>query len=212
MTRPVVALALLAAFLGVTFGLRALRHHRATGSTGFRGISGRVGSAQWTGGVLFVAGLVFAAIGPIVELARAESFDAGGRDLFGLGLMIVSAAGVWWAQSSMGASWRVGVDASERTELVMAGPFRWVRNPIFSFVLLATGGLVVYLPNAWTLAALVSLAIAVELQVRFAEEPYLRRVHGERYAEYCRRVGRFVPGIGRALDSRGAPYDRKEHD
>lgn len=209
MTRPVVALVLLIAFVAVTFGLRALRHHRATGSTGFRGISGRVGSAEWSGGVLFAAGLALAVAGPLVELARPEKVALGARDLAGLALMILAGAGVWWAQSCMGTSWRIGVDANERTELVVSGPFRWIRNPIFSFILLAAVGLVVFLPNVWTLSALACLAIAVELQVRFAEEPYLRRVHGERYAEYCRRVGRFVPGIGRVLDSGGAPYDKK---
>jgi protein-S-isoprenylcysteine O-methyltransferase Ste14 len=47
------------------------------------------------------------------------------------------------------------------------------------------------------LAGLVTLWIALELQVRVVEEPYLRRVHGHAFAEYARRVGRFVPGLGR---------------
>jgi protein-S-isoprenylcysteine O-methyltransferase Ste14 len=40
------------------------------------------------------------------------------------------------------------------------------------------------------------LVVAIELQVRFVEEPYLVRTHGESYRAYCRRVGRFVPGLG----------------
>ena len=39
--------------------------------------------------------------------------------------------------------------------------------------------------------------VALELQTRLVEEPYLRRVHGAAYEEYARRVGRFVPGVGR---------------
>jgi protein-S-isoprenylcysteine O-methyltransferase Ste14 len=35
------------------------------------------------------------------------------------------------------------------------------------------------------------------LQVRAVEEPYLLSVHGDAYATYAARVGRFVPGVGR---------------
>jgi protein-S-isoprenylcysteine O-methyltransferase Ste14 len=41
------------------------------------------------------------------------------------------------------------------------------------------------------------LVVAIELQVRFVEEPYLLRVHRDASRDYTRSVGRFVPGIGR---------------
>ena len=44
-----------------------------------------------------------------------------------------------------------------------------------------------------SLIGLVALVVALELQVRFVEEPYLSTVHGEPYDQYCRGVGRFVP-------------------
>jgi protein-S-isoprenylcysteine O-methyltransferase Ste14 len=47
-----------------------------------------------------------------------------------------------------------------------------------------------------SVASFVCLLIAVELQVRFVEEPYLLRTHGQRYRDYASRVGRFVPGLG----------------
>ena len=43
------------------------------------------------------------------------------------------------------------------------------------------------------------LVAGVELQVRFVEEPYLARTHGDTYRDYCRRVGRFIPGVGHGL-------------
>ena len=46
-------------------------------------------------------------------------------------------------------------------------------------------------------AALIAFATAMEIQVRLVEEPYLQQVHGEDYARYASRTGRFVPGIGR---------------
>lgn len=198
MNRPVLALVLLALFVCVNFGLRTWWLWRTTGTTGFRGISG---SPEWIGGVLFVVGLVLALTAPLAELADVVGPLLPSRpswmDLAAAFLVAVGIAGTSWAQAAMGASWRIGVQQDEHTELVGRGPFRWVRNPIFSFMMLTAAGLALFLPNLLSVGAFVSLVLAVELQVRFAEEPYLRRTHGGSYLEYCRRVGRFVPGLGR---------------
>jgi protein-S-isoprenylcysteine O-methyltransferase Ste14 len=47
-----------------------------------------------------------------------------------------------------------------------------------------------------SVAAVALLVIALELQTRLVEEPYLLRSQGEPYAAYASRVGRFLPGIG----------------
>jgi hypothetical protein len=59
---PVVALALFAVFAALGFGWRSWEQRRRIGSTGFRGISGRLGSAEWFAGVGFVAALAAAVI------------------------------------------------------------------------------------------------------------------------------------------------------
>lgn len=200
MTRPVLALALLVLFYAVAFGLRTWQHLRATGSTGFRGVSGRPGSAEWLGGVLFVVGValsLFAAVGEACGWLSPLWQPGPWGATIGALLTLVGVASTYAAQVSMGSSWRIGVREDERTQLVADGPFAVVRNPIFACMLLTAGGLFVLLPNALSLAGLASLLVAVELQVRFVEEPYLLRAHGLRYREYARRVGRFVPGLGR---------------
>jgi protein-S-isoprenylcysteine O-methyltransferase Ste14 len=205
--RAVLALGLFAIFLGLNFGLRTLRHWRTTGSSGFRGISGRPGSAEWFGGVLFAIGLLLTPLAPLATLggwlpAPSPGLPEAGvaEELWvGLALAIVflGITGVSWAQLAMGASWRIGVREDERTELIQQGPFRWVRNPIFTFMVVAAAGLVLLVPHGLSVLAMLCLALAAQLQVRCAEEPYLRRAHGERYIAYCRRVGRFLPGLGR---------------
>jgi protein-S-isoprenylcysteine O-methyltransferase Ste14 len=75
-------------------------------------------------------------------------------------------------------------------ELVTGGPFALVRNPIFSAMVLAFLGLALLVPNAAALAGFVALVVALEVQVRLVEEPYLLRAHGARYADYAARVGR----------------------
>src|SRR5262249_20890865 len=83
-----------------------------------------------------------------------------------------------------------------RTALVAGGPFLWVRNPIYSSMLLAALGLALAAPNVLSVLALLALLVALELQVRLVEEPYLTRAHGRSYRDYASRTGRFVPGGG----------------
>jgi protein-S-isoprenylcysteine O-methyltransferase Ste14 len=101
------------------------------------------------------------------------------------------------AQLAMGDAWRIGVDPGERTELVTDGPFGLVRNPIYSALTPTVLGLVLMVPNVLAIAAIVALVVALELQVRFVEEPYLLQAHGDSYGDYAARVGRFFPGVGR---------------
>ena len=97
----------------------------------------------------------------------------------------------------MGTSWRIGVDHEERTDLVTSGPFALVRNPIFAAMIPTGLGLVLMVPSWVAIAGFAGLVLALEIQVRVVEEPYLLQAHGERYAAYASRVGRFVPGVGR---------------
>jgi protein-S-isoprenylcysteine O-methyltransferase Ste14 len=191
-----VALLLEVAFLVLAFGVRSALHHRRTGSFGFRGVSGRVFSAEWWGGVLFVAALILAGVAPVV--AAPAPVEAWRTIPFVLGLL-----GTLHAQRAMGVSWRIGVDDRERTTLIDRGPFRYVRNPIFTWMTFALVGLIVMVPNVWSLLALIAMVAAIELQVRRVEEPYLLRAHGAAYARYAARTGRFIPGLG-TIGSRAA--------
>jgi protein-S-isoprenylcysteine O-methyltransferase Ste14 len=198
---PLFALTGYALFLALAFGLRAVLHYRRTGTTGFIGLGGRPGSIEWSAGLLFAVALVGGATAPLGQLAGwLEPWD-GGRigTLHAIGAILtaVGIGGTLWAQLAMGDSWRVGVDPDARTDLVARGPFRWVRNPIYSWMTLASAGLVLVSPNALAAASLLALLIALEIQVRAVEEPYLERTHGDAYRRYAASTGRFLPGIGR---------------
>jgi protein-S-isoprenylcysteine O-methyltransferase Ste14 len=196
-----VAIVLYVLYLGLAFGLRSWIQRRRTGSTGFRGVNGRPGSAEWLGGVLFVVALVLGFAAPLLELAGAvgpiDALDGGAGHAAGIVLALGGIALTLYAQVAMGESWRIGVDERERTELVTDGPFALVRNPIFAAMLPTSLGLVLLVPSVVALAGLAALVAALELQTRAVEEPYLLRTHGDEYARYAARVGRFVPGVGR---------------
>ena len=196
-----LALVLYAVYLALAFGLRTVMQLRRTGSTGFHGVGGRPGSAEWLAGVGFVVALVLGVAAPVLALVDVvepiEALDAGWVNVTGAVIAILGIAATLYAQVAMGTSWRVGVDPAERTELVTTGPFAVVRNPIFAAMIPTALGLVLLVPSWVAIVGLVGLIVALELQVRVVEEPYLRRAQGHAYVEYASRVGRFFPGIGR---------------
>lgn len=196
------ALVLNAVALATAFGVRTWRHRRATGSTGFHGVSGRPGSPAWWGGVLFPAALVVDVVGLVAVATDPDAALAwmvrpavavAGLVLGVAGLVVVLAA-----QNQMGSSWRIGVDDADRTALVADGLFARVRNPVFTGMVMVVLGAALMAPTALTIASFCGLVAAVQIQVRVVEEPHLALVHGERYAAYTARVGRFLPGVGRA--------------
>ena len=185
-------------FLIVAFGWRTWLQIRQTGDSGFRGF-GQPG--ERLGGVLLVVGALLSLLAPVAELAgwlAPASF--GARTAVRVAGLLALVGGAWLtvlAQVQMGASWRIGVDPGERTALVAHGVFGWVRNPIFTGMLLAAVGLVLLVPNALSAAGALIVWIGLELHVRRVEEPHLLRVHGDHYRAYARSAGRFLPWLGR---------------
>ncbi|HEY8467621.1 MAG TPA: isoprenylcysteine carboxylmethyltransferase family protein [Solirubrobacterales bacterium] len=195
------ALVLYAVYMALAFGLRSYLMWRATGATGFKGISGKPGSLEWIAGALFIVALVVGVAAPVLALTGAAeplaALDEATLNWIGVALAVAGIAATLYAQVAMGESWRIGVDPGERTELVTSGPFAWVRNPIFAAMIPTGLGLALMVPNVPAIVGFAALVIALELQVRLVEEPYLLAQHGERYREYARRTGRFVPGVGK---------------
>jgi protein-S-isoprenylcysteine O-methyltransferase Ste14 len=198
---PGLALVLWALFGLIAIGGRVLLHRRRTGTSGVHGIGDHSRPIEWVGGTLFVGGIAVAIAGPVLELgSEIEPIEALERTwielaaiaVFGLGFALTILA-----QREMGASWRIGVDPNERTGLVTGGLFGSVRNPIYSGMVPAIVALAMLSPTFLALAGALAVAVGIEIQVRAVEEPHLLRSHGEAYASYAARVGRFVPGIGR---------------
>jgi len=197
----VVALVLYALYLTLAFGVRILIQVRHTGSTGFLGLAGSPGSAEWMAGVGFAVALFVGATAPLLALLDLveplDALDVAAIHAAGLVLAVAGIVATFYAQVAMGASWRIGVDPAERTQLVTGGPFGLVRNPIYAAMLPTALGLALLVPSWVALVGLAGLAIALELQVRVVEEPHLLDAHGEEFATYAARVGRFLPGVGR---------------
>src|SRR5690606_1148762 len=158
------------------FAGRTLVHRRRTGDSGFRWQ--RHDRTARVSGALFVAAVVVGTVGVTLAAFSVtglwDALDGTAVLVVGVGVFAAGCVLTLAAQSGMGTSWRIGVDPNERTELVTAGPFGWARNPIFTGMVIAAVGLALMAPTMLTLVAVILLVVAVEVQVRSVEEPYLR--------------------------------------
>lgn len=190
---PIVAIVGLALFVAVTFGLRTWLQVRATGASGFVGVRRGAGPTERIAAVAMV--LAYA----LVPVAVWIGVPLLGREIAVLGVVLVGlgVVGTFAAQVTMRDSWRIGVDPAARTRLVTDGLFRWVRNPIFTMMIVVSIGLALVCSTPLALALPLVLVAALEVQVRVVEEPYLVAVHGEAYRAWARHTGRFVPWLGR---------------
>ncbi|MCA1593967.1 MAG: isoprenylcysteine carboxylmethyltransferase family protein [Acidobacteria bacterium] len=89
-------------------------------------------------------------------------------------------------------------------ELVVKGPYRYVRNPMYVFVALTLCGEAIFFETA-RLLLYAALAVAFfHLFVVLYEEPTLRRKFGDSYARYCETVSRWLPGLPRGTGTKTA--------
>jgi protein-S-isoprenylcysteine O-methyltransferase Ste14 len=77
--------------------------------------------------------------------------------------------------------------------LVIRGPYRFVRNPMYIGAGLALAGAALFC-QSWALLVYTGLFLLVtHLFVVLYEEPTLRRTFGPQYEAYCRRIRRWCP-------------------
>jgi protein-S-isoprenylcysteine O-methyltransferase Ste14 len=94
----------------------------------------------------------------------------------------------------MGKNWRIGVVPSQSTDLVTGGLYARVRHPIYAlniFLMICSAVVVPTIP----MMAIGALHIGLILIKARNEERFLLEAHGQRYADYCRRTGRFFPRL-----------------
>jgi protein-S-isoprenylcysteine O-methyltransferase Ste14 len=78
------------------------------------------------------------------------------------------------------------------TTLVIAGPYRFTRNPMYVGMAALTVALGLFMKTWWPVLLLVPVLLIVRLFVIAPEERYLQRRFGDDYVRYMRRVRRWV--------------------
>jgi protein-S-isoprenylcysteine O-methyltransferase Ste14 len=78
------------------------------------------------------------------------------------------------------------------TALVITGPYRFTRNPMYVALAVLTAALGLFLDNWWPIALLVPVLFVVRAFVIAPEERYLKRRFGADYVAYTQRVRRWL--------------------
>ena len=79
--------------------------------------------------------------------------------------------------------------------LVVQGPYRRVRNPMYVGAAVALAAAALYYDSLALLAFTAGFLLVTHLFVLIYEEPALRRTFGEQYDAYCREVRRWLPRL-----------------
>lgn len=111
----------------------------------------------------------------------------------GIGAVLLAAGLALWGWS-IGLFKGRGVPLNPPRELVVAGPYAWVRNPMLLAFCLAFVGLG-FLLHSVSLVCIWTPAFAAlnVIELKLVEEPELERRLGEPYREYRRRVPMLIP-------------------
>lgn len=121
-------------------------------------------------------------------IAGGQSLLSSGRELhlkwlfWPVGIALIILGVVMWALANFHSKLDQNIVSNT---LVTTGVYAWVRNPIYSAVMLACTGVLLLLPPIyWAL---------MTFMVSATEEKWLRALYGQQYVDYCARVNRCIP-------------------
>jgi protein-S-isoprenylcysteine O-methyltransferase Ste14 len=112
--------------------------------------------------------------------------------LAGLGLAICGIGLSIWARLILGENWSGFPSIKQNHRLIVTGPYRLVRHPIYSGLLIALLGSALQYGLIRSFLALFTCAIGLYLKVS-AEEEFMVQRFGEAYLRYRRNVNALVP-------------------
>jgi protein-S-isoprenylcysteine O-methyltransferase Ste14 len=135
----------------------------------------------------------------VVVLVRTGAFRGGAvntdpvRAGAGLALFAAGLSFAVWARLHIGRNWGTPMSQKNEPELVSTGPYRRVRHPIYTGILLALTGTAIGL--SWTWLIVVALAGGYFIYSAFVEERNLTAQLPDTYPAYKRSTKMLVPFV-----------------
>jgi protein-S-isoprenylcysteine O-methyltransferase Ste14 len=120
--------------------------------------------------------------------------DAATTVWIGTALTAAGIAVACWARYHLGENWSGTVTLKENHELIRTGPYRNIRHPIYTGILLALLGTAIAVGEV---RAIIAVAIAYTSFYTKArrEESFLSQEFGPKFAEHQRHTGMFLPRL-----------------
>ncbi len=122
-----------------------------------------------------------------VPVSMAAMIAALAVEALGLALAV-------WSRRTLGKHWSGKITIKVGHELIRSGPYRWVRHPIYTALLMIYAGTAVVFGEMHSLLGLVLAVLAYLRKIRL-EEANLARGFGESYEKYRSETKALVPRI-----------------
>jgi len=135
----------------------------------------------------------------VVLLARLGAFRSygdttePGREAVGLVLFALGLGLAVWARVHIGRNWGAPMTQKVEPELVTSGPYRLVRHPIYSGIIVA--GIGTAFGVSWLWLAVIAVAGIYFVYAATIEERYLTEQFPDTYPAYKRSTKMLVPFV-----------------
>jgi protein-S-isoprenylcysteine O-methyltransferase Ste14 len=155
----------------------------------------KAGRSRWTR----FAGFRVAAVVIILLLLRLRVLNRHTvthnpwLEAVGLAIFLLGLALAVWARVYLGRNWGMPMSEKVDPELVMTGPYRTIRHPIYSGIILAMVGTAVAVSVYWLIA--VVLLGAYFIYSAFMEERYMAGLFPDAYPRYKQSTKMLIPFI-----------------
>lgn len=112
---------------------------------------------------------------------------------FGFLIALAALMLFYWVLRSLGRNFSTTLTMKKDQTLVVQGPYRWVRHPMYtSFVLLWVGYLLISANWFIGLTGILGFVLAIVVRTPMEEQMMIERF-GDEYHAYMKRTGRYLP-------------------
>jgi protein-S-isoprenylcysteine O-methyltransferase Ste14 len=136
--------------------------------------------------------LLFSRVANVGPLHHGLLPDSKTVTASGVALTFVGVAVAIWARYCLGGSWTAQVAIREDHTLVQAGPYRWIRHPIYTGILTAIIGTAVVVSQVGALIGAALIAMGLFYKAK-QEERRLVETFGNTFVEHRKRTGMLLP-------------------
>jgi protein-S-isoprenylcysteine O-methyltransferase Ste14 len=113
----------------------------------------------------------------------------------GVGVIVIACGLLVWTFRSLGRNLTDTVVTRQKHTLVLHGPYRWIRHPLYDSAALLTLAISLIAANWFLFVTGVVLLCLLIIRTRIEEENLVARF-GDSYRTYMERTGRFLPRMG----------------
>lgn len=138
--------------------------------------------------------LLVAAFVPLPFLNERFVHSAPWITWLGVALTSAGIAFAIWARACLAGNWSGNVTLKQGHELVVFGPYRWVRHPIYTGLLTALVGTALARGEWRSVIAVAIAAVALWRKLRL-EEIVMVRQFGDAYVRYTQRARALIPFV-----------------